>query len=486
MSRLLCSSTAWMTMPLRLTMVFSFEQPESQRTLSDIITKFDAFAMGEMNVTYERYLFNSGLQRERESFEIFYSDLRRLVKSCNYCERCLDSLLRDRIVLGVRDKDTQRDLLSRDLTLAKAIDVCKVAENADRHRQKINMAPEASAAVNALPEQKNRPLSSSTRPQSSSKPPQAAKCKFCGRQHLMLKSKCPAHGKECSKFMVGTTLPVCASPLVAESSTSSPQTLKLIVLQGWPDLKSDLPSCVLPYFNYRDELTDGKPLGFASQTLSEAERNYAQIEKELLAVIFGMNKFYHYTFARPVTVVTDHKPLISIANKPLSKAPKRLQSMFLKLQAFDFNLIYKRGAQLNVSDSLSRAPLPTVNAVHTCSNISHCPFKDSRLSEIKAATVLDPVLLQLKLIVLQGWPDLNSDLPSCVLPYFNYLDELTVQHRIILRGDRNVIPSSLCQDLKAKVRAGHHGINSCLRRARDLIFWPCIVRYLCHVQCAPT
>ncbi|RUS75519.1 hypothetical protein EGW08_016709 [Elysia chlorotica] len=167
---------------------FSFEQPDSQRTLSDIITKFDAFAMGEMNVTYERYLFNSRLQRERESFEIFYSDLRRLVKSCNYCERCLDSLLRDRIVLGVRDKDTQRDLLSRDLTLAKAIDVCKVAENADRHRQKINMAPEASAAVNALPKQRNRPLSSSTRPQSSSKPPQAAKCKFCGRQHLMLKS----------------------------------------------------------------------------------------------------------------------------------------------------------------------------------------------------------------------------------------------------------------------------------------------------------
>ncbi|RUS68488.1 hypothetical protein EGW08_023750 [Elysia chlorotica] len=219
-------------------------------------------------------------------------------------------------------------------------------------------------------------------------------------------------------------------------------------------------------------LQDGKPLGFASRTLSEAERNYAQIEKELLAVIFGMNKFYHYTFARPVTVVTDHKPLVSIANKPLSKAPKRLQSMFLKLQAFDFNLIYKPGTQLHVSDSLSRAPLPTVNAVHTCSNISHSPFKDSRLSEIKAATVLDPVLSQLKLIILQGWPDLKSDLPSCVLPYFNYRDELTVQDGIILRGDRIVIPSSLRQDLKSKVHAGHHGINSCLRRARDLIFWP--------------
>ncbi|RUS69791.1 hypothetical protein EGW08_022448 [Elysia chlorotica] len=120
---------------------FSFEQSQSQRTLSDITTKFDSFAIGEVNVTYERYLFNSRLKRERESFEIFYSDLRRLLKSCNYCERCLDSLLRDWNALGVRDKDTQRDLLkSRDLTPAKAIDVCKAAENVDRHRQKMNMA----------------------------------------------------------------------------------------------------------------------------------------------------------------------------------------------------------------------------------------------------------------------------------------------------------------------------------------------------------
>ncbi|RUS91175.1 hypothetical protein EGW08_001088 [Elysia chlorotica] len=65
-----------------------------------------------------------------------------------------------------------------------------------------NMTPEASAAVNDLPKQRNRPLSSSTRPQSSSKPPRSANCKFFGRHHLMLKNKCPAYGKECSKCHV--------------------------------------------------------------------------------------------------------------------------------------------------------------------------------------------------------------------------------------------------------------------------------------------
>ena len=73
-------------------------------------------------------------------------------------------------------------------------------------------------------------------------------------------------------------------------------------------------------------LQGGKPIAFASRSLSDSERRYAQIEKEMLAVTYGLEKFHHYTFGRQVFVVTDHKPLVSISNKPLSKAPKRLQN----------------------------------------------------------------------------------------------------------------------------------------------------------------
>ena len=75
----------------------------------------------------------------------------------------------------------------------------------------------------------------------------------------------------------------------------------------------------------------GQPVAFASRALTPIERNYAQIEKELLAIVFGMEKFNHFTYGRKVTVESDHKPLQTIHKKPLAAAPKRLQGMLLRL-----------------------------------------------------------------------------------------------------------------------------------------------------------
>ena len=134
---------------------FSSTKPESERTVSDIIARFQSLAVDEVNETYERFLLNNLFQKDRETFEAFYSELRRLANSCNYCDKCLDSILLDQIALGVRDKDIQRDSLKlRNLTVAKAIDVCKAAENADRHKQTLNMTPQCADAVNRIPKPK--------------------------------------------------------------------------------------------------------------------------------------------------------------------------------------------------------------------------------------------------------------------------------------------------------------------------------------------
>ena len=66
--------------------------------------------------------------------------------------------------------------------------------------------------------------------------------------------------------------------------------------------------------------------------MTDAETRYAQIEKELLVVLFGMERFHQYTYGREVTVECDHLPIESIVKKPLSNCPLRLQRMLLRLQ----------------------------------------------------------------------------------------------------------------------------------------------------------
>jgi len=104
-------------------------------------------------------------------------------------------------------------------------------------------------------------------------------------------------------------------------------------------------------------LQRGKPIAYASRSLSPAECNYAQIEKELSAVVFACNKFHQYVYGFCVKVQSDHKPLESIMLKPLHKVSPRLQRMLLKLQKYDLQLHYTKGRELYVADTLSRAYL---------------------------------------------------------------------------------------------------------------------------------
>lgn len=77
-------------------------------------------------------------------------------------------------------------------------------------------------------------------------------------------------------------------------------------------------------------LQDGHPVAYSSMALKETQKRYAQIEREMLAIVYGCEKFHHYIYGRNVTVETNHKPLVTIYNKPLHQATPRLQRMLMK------------------------------------------------------------------------------------------------------------------------------------------------------------
>ena len=80
----------------------------------------------------------------------------------------------------------------------------------------------------------------------------------------------------------------------------------------------------------------------------------------MLAIVFSLEKFHQYNLGRPVIVRSDHKPLESILNKPLSSATRRQQEMMARLQKCNIDVRYAFGANMYIANLLSRGYLPEV------------------------------------------------------------------------------------------------------------------------------
>ena len=152
--------------------------------------------------------------------------------------------------------------------------------------------------------------------------------------------------------------------------------------------------------------------------------------------------------------------------------------MLLKLQKFSLKVTYKNGKSMYLADTLSRAYLPEV---HTCAfteelkEIDHTltlAITDDRLQQIKHVSSDDPVMQALRETILRGWPECKSEVPECVLPYFDFRDELTVQDQLVFKGAQLVVPAAMRKDMMAVAHVSHIGNEGCIRRARETMFWP--------------
>ena len=105
-----------------------------------------------------------------------------------------------------------------------------------------------------------------------------------------------------------------------------------------------------------------QPVSCASRALKDPETRYSQLEREMLAVVFGLVKFRQFVLGRQVIVFTDHKPLVAIVKKEFDQVPARVQRWLLAILPYDFQLTYTPGTSMICTDALSRAPSQAVEA----------------------------------------------------------------------------------------------------------------------------
>jgi hypothetical protein len=226
-------------------------------------------------------------------------------------------------------------------------------------------------------------------------------------------------------------------------------------------------------------LQGDRPVAYASKALTTTEQAYAQIEKELLAIVFACSKFHQMIYNRQdVIVETDHLPLVRIIEKPISQIPMRLQKMLLQLQKYTFKLVGKSGKEVPIADCLSRAPVETsyidelqdfhVSAVEI---ISLAAFSEEKTEQLKVETRNDPIYRQLKQVIIQGWPDTRAELVSDVKPFWDMRDELAVYDDIVFRGERVMIPAAMQSDTLKLLHYSHQGIVKTKNLARDILCW---------------
>jgi hypothetical protein len=162
--------------------------------------------------------------------------------------------------------------------------------------------------------------------------------------------------------------------------------------------------------------------------------------------------------------------------------------MLLRLQKFNLEVRYKKGTEMFIADTLSRAPLPEVGPPGNClrpekedvcrvdvEQINASEFvrvSDDGLRSIQRETEADAKLQCLKEIVLRGWPETKPEADPRVAEYWTFRDEISIYNGVLYKGDRVIVPTVLRKKLLSRIHASHQGEQACLRRARDALFWP--------------
>ena len=221
-----------------------------------------------------------------------------------------------------------------------------------------------------------------------------------------------------------------------------------------------------------------RPIAYASRTLNDAEINYSQLEKEGLAVVFGVTKFHNYLYGRHFQIDSDHQPLSYLFSESRGipeRASGRIQRWALTLSAYQYSIRYKPGKSLSNADALSRLPRAatvdydglTGDQIHL---MDHLATTCVDANDIQKWTDKDVVLSQVRRYVMSGWPDSLQD--GKFKPFHNRKMELSVLDGCLLWGARVVVPPKGQRLVLEELHDAHVGMSRMKALARSYVWWP--------------
>ena len=274
--------------------------------------------------------------------------------------------------------------------------------------------------------------------------------------------------KECAKVFQKAKQQLSSAPVLAHYDPQLP-------LQLAGDASSYGVGAVLSH-----KYPDGseRPIAYVSRTLLPSERNYAQLEKEALALVFGIQKFHQFIYGRKFTLLTDHQPLLAILGPKKgipSIAAARMQRWALLLSAYQYVIVYRSTRDHANADCLSRLPLqkkettgnPPDATLFNVAQISMLPPVTS--DAIQIATRTDPILGKVLRYTQNGWP---LNFPSELKPYWTRHEALTVEQNVLMWGIRVIVPKRLQNQVLQEIHTSHPGVARMKAIARSYIWWP--------------
>jgi hypothetical protein len=215
---------------------------------------------------------------------------------------------------------------------------------------------------------------------------------------------------------------------------------------------------------------------FASKILTSTEKNYPQIQREALGIVWAVERFYFYLMGRRFTIRSDAKGLSFIFDREKTtnkRALNRAEGWALRLGTYDFKIEWIKGED-NIADAPSRlstaepsfTPEPTKTATICVLTAEPEPIGPLSVETVRTASKKDAELREVRTALT------NENWPESLKEFSKISEELREGDGIILRLGAIVVPKALRKEVLQAAHNGHPGISGTKSILRKRAWWP--------------